>query len=150
MKKERFAQIRTARKKDIGPIYELGKKTLELSFSKEMTFHDKSEFKEFISHPKDNILLIAEREGEVIGFLYAKIISRTWCLLDSLTVKREYRKHGIGTQLLTGLYKMLKEDKVTYVQILEQINQKKTRRFWREQGFKEEKVFIWADRRLKG
>ena len=148
MTQEKIAKIRIAKKADIEAICQIGKKAPELSFSKEMSFHDKSEFVEFVKHPKENILLVAEVKGQIVGFVYAKIMSKTWCLLDSLAIKKQYQNQGIGTQLLEETYKILKKNKVTYIQILEQINKKKTRLFWKKQGFKEKQAFIWADKNL--
>lgn len=142
-------KIRPAKKEDINQIYNLGKNTKELQFSKKMNFHDKIELQEFIKHPKDNILLISEEDSKLCGFLYAKIVSPTWCILDNLVVAEKCRNQGIGHELLNEFYKMLKKQKISYIQILEDIHQKKTRKFWQANGFKEEKVFVWADKILK-
>ena len=83
------------------------------------------------------------------GFLYAKIVSKTWCILDNLVVDKKYRKHGMGGLLVDELYKILKKDKIGYVQVLEEIYHKNTRKFWKDNGFKEEKLFVWADRVIK-
>ena len=142
-------KIQRAKLADINAIYRLGKETKELEFSKKMNFHDKIELKEFILKEKDNILLVAEIDKKVVGFLYAKIVSKIWCLLDNLVVNKKFRNHGIGTFLLNNFYEILKKNKISYVQILEDIHQKKTRKFWKEKGFKEEKIFVWADRVIK-
>ncbi len=141
-------KIREAKLKDLNYIYSLGKEIKELKFCRKMNFHDKIELREFIKRPKDNILLVAVSEKRVIGFLYAKIISKTWCMLDNLAVDKDYRNKGIGTLLLKEFYKILKKKKIHYLQILEDIHRKKTREFWKKNGFKEEKVFLWADKTL--
>lgn len=141
-------KIRKAQKKDIHSIYKLGKRVHELDFSKKHPFHDTKEINQFISTPKETILLVVEINNEIAGFILAKILSHSWCLLDSLAVEYKYRKHGIGTHLLHALYKELKKRKVHYVQILEEIHHKQTRKFWKEKGFKETKVFVWAERNI--
>jgi N-acetylglutamate synthase-like GNAT family acetyltransferase len=141
-------KIRRGKLKDISQIYNLGKHAKELEFSKKMNFHDKVELKEFVTKTKDNILLVSISNKKVIGFLYAKIVSRTWCILDNLVVDEKFREEGIGSLLLEDLYKILKNKKVNYIQILEDIHHKKTREFWKKKGFKEEKKFIWADKRI--
>jgi ribosomal protein S18 acetylase RimI-like enzyme len=141
--------IRRAKQKDISQIYNLGKKTKELMFSKGMNFHDKKELLEFTLRKRDNILLVSILDKRVVGFLYAKIVSKTWCILDNLVVDEEFRNHGIGSILLEELYKILKKNKVSYIQILEDIHHKKTREFWKKKGFLEEKKFIWADKIIK-
>jgi len=114
-----------------------------------MNFHDKIELKEFIKNKKDNVLLVSIFDKKIVGFLYAKIVSKTWCILDNLVVSEEFREQGIGSLLLDKFYKILKNKKINYVQILEDIHHKKTRKFWKEKGFKEERVFIWADKLIK-
>lgn len=138
--------IRKARKEDINQIFKLGEQIPELKFSKKH-FHEKFELKQF-TKGNDNIFLIAEFNKEILGFIYAKILTKDWCMLDNLVVDEKYREHGIGTILLNELYKILKKQKVSYVQILEEIHHKNTRNFWKDKGFKEEKVFVWADKIL--
>ncbi|MEK6886148.1 MAG: GNAT family N-acetyltransferase [Nanoarchaeota archaeon] len=140
--------IRKAKLIDINSIYNLGRKTKELNFSPKMSFHDKAELMEFIKKPRYNILLVATFEKNVVGFLYAKIVSHSWCLLDNIAVDEKYRNHGIGNLLMHELYHELKNVRVHYVQVLEEIHHKKTREFWKKKGFKEEKVFVWADREI--
>lgn len=142
-------KIRNAKISDISQVYLIGKGAKELEFSKKMNFHDKSELTEFILNKKDNIFLVAAKKEEIIGFLYAKIVSKTWCILDNLVVEKEYRDQGIGSLLLDEFYKNLKNKKISYIQILEDVHHKKTRKFWKDKGFKEEKVFIWADKVIK-
>lgn len=148
MKKEEIS-IRRANLKNILQVYSLGKRTEELNFSGGMKFHDKSELIEFVKNPDTNILLVAKIDEDIVAFLYAKIVSKTWCILDNLAVEHKYRGRGIGHLLLNYFYKILKDKKISYVQVLEEIHHKKTRDFWKKQGFKEEKVFVWADKSLR-
>ena len=147
--KKEEVNIRRAALKDIQAIYCLGRKTEELNFSPNMRFHDKIELKEFVKKPETNILLVAEIENKVVGFLYAKIVSKTWCILDNLAVDEDYRGKGAGHLLLDHFYAILKKKKISYLQVLEEIHHKKTRDFWKKQGFREEKVFVWADRWIR-
>lgn len=145
-------KIRRAKLKDAHEIYKIGASIRELNFSNKFKFHQKDEIIEFIKKPKDNILLVAEIDGKIMGFLYAKILAYGqwgWCMLDNLAVLPKYRKHGIGTHLLKNLYKIMKKHKVHYVHILEDVHRKKTKKFWHEHGFKEEKIFAWADKIIR-
>lgn len=140
-------KIRRAKNKDINSVYILGEQVDELKFSNK-NFHEKFELKHFLKG-KDNIFLVAEIDKKVEGFLYAKIISKDWCMLDNLVVSKKFRNNGMGSQLLEELYKLLKKMKVDYIQVIEDVTKKKTREFWRNKGFKEQKVFVWADKILK-
>ncbi len=142
-------KIREAQKKDVNELYALGKKIRELSFSKKLHFHEKLELAEFIKNSKENIFLVAEDKKELIGFLFAKILSHHaggWCMLDNLAVEQKHRKKGVGTKLLRELYKRIKKKKIHYIQILEEEHHKKTRAFWKSKGYKETTHFVWAEK----
>ena len=142
-------KIRRATKKDVSEIYSFGKKISELDFSSKYPFHQRSELLECIDD-KNSILLVAE-EGEITGFLLAKLIFRRaggWCMLDNIAVKKEFRGKGVSDLLLKNLYSVLKKKKIHYVQVLEEIHHKNTRAFWKHQGFYETKKFIWAEREV--
>lgn len=145
-------KINKAKPQEAAEVYRLGKKIHELDFSRKYPFHELSEIKEFISRPKENVLLTARVDGKLIGFIYAKILSHHaggWCMLDNLGVEEKYRRHGAGETLLKALYKEIKKRKIWYVQILEEAHHKKTRAFWKKMGYKETKTFVWAEKTVK-
>lgn len=141
--------VRRCSIKDVDAIFNIGLHTKELQFSKKINFHEKTEFIEWIKHPRDNIFLVALAAGKIDGFLYAKIVSREWCILDNIAVDKFCRHMGIGTKLLEKLYTLLKRKKVSYVQALVEEHQRKTREFWRERGFRQGKIFVWYEKELK-
>jgi ribosomal protein S18 acetylase RimI-like enzyme len=152
MEKEGIFVVRKAKLSDVNQIYELGLRTEELEFSSEFPFHERSELSEFISRPRENVLFVALMNKKVVGFIYSKILSRRgdgWCMLDNIAVLKKFRKHGIGTRLLEETYNELKKRKVYYVQLLEELHHKKTRKFWKNRGFKEKKIFVWAEEIIK-
>lgn len=145
-------EIRGARKEDVDEIIKIGSKledALKASKSSKSHFHEKSEFIEFIKKSKGNILLVAEEHKQVIGFLYAKILTKDWCMIDNLAVKKNFQNMGVGNLLLNKLYSILNKRKITYIQGLIEINHKKSRKFWKDRGFKEGKIFVWVDKFLR-
>ncbi|MEI7961629.1 MAG: GNAT family N-acetyltransferase [archaeon] len=145
-------KITKAKLPDAVKIYKLGKETHELDFSRKYPFHELSEVKEFITNPKENVFLVAKSGEEVIGFVFAKILSHHaggWCMLDNLCVKKSFRHRGIGEKLLKSLYTEIKKRKVWYLQILEEAHHKKTRAFWKKMGYSETKTFIWAEKSIR-
>lgn len=150
MEKTKFT-IKKAKLSDASSIYSLGKRIHELDFSRKYPFHELSELKEFISHPKENIIYTAKSDGEIIGFIYAKILSHHaggWCMLDNLGVEKHMRRQGVADALLKSLYSDLKKRKIWYVQILEEAHHTNTRAFWKKMGYQETKTFIWAEKRI--
>jgi len=142
--------LRRGKLADVNQIYSLGAKTQELRFSQVTKFfHLKDEIEEWIKKPNDNILLVAAKDKKVVGFIYAKIIGKHWCMIDNLVVAPEHRGEHIGTVLLEELLKILRQKKIDYVQTLEQIKNKKGRKFWKKKGFHEGYVFVWANKKLR-
>jgi ribosomal protein S18 acetylase RimI-like enzyme len=151
--KEEEIKIRKARLQDVEQIYLLGKQIKELQYSEKFEFHDKEELNEFVKEKKENILLVAVKREQIVGFLYARVLTRCaggWCMLDNIAVAEEYRSKGIGKSLLNGLYDILKKRSVNYVQVLVDAESNKAREFWKKRGFKEKKNFIWAEKILNG
>ncbi len=139
-------KIRRARARDITRIRDLGKGMKEFACSQSVKFYSREELEEWIKKPKDNILLVAEINKKMVGFLYAKIMVREWCMIDNIGVKQEWRKKGIGKILLGELFKILKNKKVNFVQLLTNLKHKKTINFWKSRKFKEGEKFLWLEK----
>jgi len=141
-------KIHHATREKVNEIYLFGKKVHELDFSKKYPFHQRAELTEATSD-KNSILLVAEENKEVVGFLLAKIIfyrAGGWCMLDNIAVRKDFQGNGISNLLLKSLYLILRKRKVHYVQVLEEMHHKNTRKFWKHEGFRETKKFIWAEK----
>jgi hypothetical protein len=104
MRKTSLIKIRLAKAADIVKIYDLSKGVREVSgtsnaeYSAEVVFYYKDEIAEMIGDRKNNIWLVAEtgkgEKMEIIGFLFAKIMSSDWCYLDSVGVKKNFGMEG--------------------------------------------------------
>ena len=51
--------------------------------------------------------------------------------------------------MLHSLYREMKRRKVRYIQILEDAHRRRTREFWKRQGYRETKLFIWAEKETR-
>lgn len=54
------------------------------------------------SPAQDACFLVAECEGGICGFLCAHIVADEW-EIENVVVAKEFRRHGIGAQLMTSL-----------------------------------------------
>ena len=142
-------KLRRAKRKDVNAVFSLGKKTPELNFQKNIHFHEKSELLEWVKHSKDNVFIVAECEKKIVGFLYAKIVSHDWCILDNIAVLPSFRGNGVGRLLLNYFYNVMKQNKVTYVGLLVEPRHKKAISFWEKNNFKRGKNFIWYGKKIK-
>ena len=141
-------KIRIGAFKDVNEVFKIGEQTKELRFSRKMHFHEKREIKTWIKDKK-SILLVAESNKQVIGFLYAILIDKDWCMLDNVSVKKEFRNNGVGTLLIETFNRQMKKMKVTYISALVDRNYKEPHDFWKKQGFQEGTTYIWYGKDIK-
>lgn len=157
MEKKNFTKIRLAKLTDMPEIYKLSKNFREISGTNNSRYSDeviycKDEIAELIKDGKNNIWLVAEilknKKAEIVGFLFAKLMSSSWCYIDIVGVKKQYRDQGVGTGLYAKLIEVCKKRKVSYLQALVDVKNKGGRQFWKNKGFKKGKTLIWYDREL--
>jgi phosphinothricin acetyltransferase len=67
----------------------------------------------FTGHGELTPVLVAEREGEVVGFAYATLLSQKhgWRFTreDTIYIDERFRGQGVGDQLLNGLLEQLRK-----------------------------------------
>jgi N-acetylglutamate synthase-like GNAT family acetyltransferase len=136
--------VRKANEKDVDFIFELAKALPELNASKNEVYRSKEEILEWINDDK-SIVLVKENEG----FIFAKLLSSNWCMIDAIAIKTDSRGKGTSTQLLNELYSILKEKNINYVSGLVLEDSKEARNFWNKQGYSEGKELIWIEKHLK-
>ena len=141
-------KIRKLKRSDVNHVYNVSHRIKEFTVSDRIHFYEKKEMVEWIGK-KDSVFLVAEVEKRIVWFIFCKIISKEWAMLDSLEVDQEFRSQGIGTKLVNALFDELNQKHITFVQAFVGKNYKKSRKFWKECGFIEGKEFIWVDKILR-
>jgi len=137
------ASIRTAEQRDVNHVYKIGTTYPDFAVSKRIRFYTKSEVREFIHKKSENILLVAEQDNNIIGFLSCKIMSHNWAMIDNLFIIPKYRGFGNGRALLEACLNKLKKRKIDYVTRL--IKLEKFSKRYPLMGFKPESKYIWVD-----
>ena len=97
----------------------------------------KKEFKHALS--KKGILLVAEENGELVGFLTATIvdnITRFIGYIDDLAVTKKYRNKGYATQLMNKFEAEMKKKGVKTLKLGVKTNNEEAIRLYKKQGFK--------------
>jgi ribosomal protein S18 acetylase RimI-like enzyme len=141
-------KIRRMLSKDINEVYNLGVNVNEFSVSLSTNFWSKKELVNWLNN-KNDILLIAEDKGYVIGFLFCKFHRQTGnAIIDNVLVKEQYRNKGIGTKLMKTCLKELKSKSCTYVYTLVKPDRKESINFFKKVGFKEGFKFLWVEKKL--
>ncbi len=140
--------IRNAKKADVNQIYKIGTSTGDFSVSKEIKFYKKYELIEWIKNKQNNIIIVAETNSKIIGFVSCKIMSFHWAMVDNFLVLSKFRKNNIGSQIQTFLEKELKKRKISYLTGLVKPQKRIIRKFLKKYGFKEQDKYIWVDKFL--
>ena len=112
--------IRKATQNDLLEYVKLRKEDI-LEYSKivneKVTSDDEKLKKEFngLMNSKDNIIIVAEDENNLIGYLNGSLLNNIWQesgYIDDLFVTREFKRKGIGTQLIKKFIEYLKVKKI--------------------------------------
>jgi ribosomal protein S18 acetylase RimI-like enzyme len=146
MNRELNITIRKPKKIELEKIYRLGCSMKEFTVSEWVRYYRREEIREFMGKNKDNIFLVAVYNDQIIGSLFAKIISRRWCMLDTICVKENYQRKGTGKQLLEKLYSVLKKKNIHYVQAIVEQKNSKARNHYQKMGFEEGNEFVWVEK----
>lgn len=143
-------KIRKARVGDARGIYLIQRKTKEFitSDGSKYDFFDKDEIEDWIRKRKDYFAFVAESNSKVAGFLFARMATRYWCLIEAISIEEKFQKKGIGKKLLEKLYKELEKYDIYMIQAFVRSDMKQPQIFWKKQGFKPRKTFTWFDKRL--
>ena len=142
-------KIREAKVEDINDIMCLYGKTIwkiEQEFDNNLKkgFEQSKELYEIMTNDindKNTIILIAELEKNLIGYISVSIISledayiEKIAVLHEIAVEEEYQELGIGKSLLDSCIKILKEAKVGYIKLSMFKENIKANNFYKKNGF---------------
>ena len=76
---------------DIRVIYELGTSTDEFKVSDGLVFYGKSELLQWVKDRRENVLMVLEKNGSVVGFTFCKIMSHRWALTETFYIHPDHR-----------------------------------------------------------
>jgi ribosomal protein S18 acetylase RimI-like enzyme len=146
MNRELNITIRQPKKNELEKIYRLGCSIKEFAVSDYVRYYRRQEIEDFMGKNKDNIFLVAVHKDQIIGSLFAKIISSRWCMMDTICVKENYQRRGIGDQLLEKLYAILKKKNIHYVQAIVEKKNSPASNYYKKMEFEEGREFIWVEK----
>ncbi len=111
-----------------------------------------SEMAQRASDP-DSLLSVAELDGELVGFCFSYVSRKPryfrlgkFGFIGDLFVRPEYRRQGIGHDLVRAAMKFFEKNKVKQVELLVAIKNEDTIKFWESIGFS--KLLAWMYRRI--
>jgi ribosomal protein S18 acetylase RimI-like enzyme len=106
---------------------------------------------------KDVIVLVAELEGEVVGYAYAGVEGHDWMslrgpagVLHDILVDPAHRARGIGSELLAEVLRSLEERRVPRIVLSTAFLNQQAQRLFERAGFRPTMVEMTRDIRPDG
>ena len=142
-------QFREAKRSDIPWMVSCGKRTPELWSSKISGWFKEQDLQAFIEkYPDDIILLIAEMDLKPVGFIFIQKL-RIWSFCFGLYIEEEFRKLGIGKQLIESAEKKLFDEGIPELDLLVEKENIKAQIFYKKMGFDRGFEFYWMNKMLQ-
>jgi ribosomal protein S18 acetylase RimI-like enzyme len=95
------------------------------------------------------ILLVAEENNHVLGFISGEFMLGNFVWIDAITVKKEVRGRGVGKKLFKEFRKSCKQKGVKNLYLMSPKFNKNTIKFYESIGMKKGKEFIEFSEKLK-
>jgi GNAT superfamily N-acetyltransferase len=137
--------VREARLEDAEALYALGRSDTAFVVSDRIPFYEKQELEEWIAHPHENVLCVAECGSTLVGFFYCKIMSCHWALLDNFYIAPNTRDGVAGSVLLRALVARLKQRGIDYLTTLVEHDRVALARLMTKYGFRPSKRYDWYE-----
>lgn len=138
-------EIRKMEEKDVEQVYDIGIKVKEFVVSENRRFWSKQTIYDWTNR-KNDILLIAEDDEKIIGFMMSRFHEPTKeAIIDNIFVSEDWRGRGVGTELVKECLKQLKEKGTNYVYCTITTDNTPTIEFLKKNGFNKGYEFIWMD-----
>jgi N-acetylglutamate synthase-like GNAT family acetyltransferase len=131
--KEVRVSVRPAKKTDIDPVLNL---TGSLVSREDLSY---------LNEDPSSLGFVAEAEGHIIGFslahiLYVGMPLTRVCVIQGIVVQHEYRRHGIGEELVKAIFQRCSEREVSTIRALVEESDARLRLFVEQLGFQRSTV----------
>jgi ribosomal protein S18 acetylase RimI-like enzyme len=136
--------IRAARPDDLSVILKLGATEPGFEVSDKLTFYESDLLEAWLASPGEDVLLVAEADGEVRGFL-ACVVGKPSVTIENIVVEQAFRSQGIGSELLDQCIISLQARQITAKHVNALIREGNLALdFFKDHGFKVGYSFSWA------
>ncbi len=139
--------IRPMVTEDAAAVHVMGAGEPTFNISKDIVFWTQEQLKKWMMSGKD-VLLVAEDQGEIVGFsltmLHPETETAAW---DKLFVRRDYRTTCIAIELAEETQRLLKEKGVLFTYGVGEIGTTRIP-FFEVMGFEIESKKVWFGKRL--
>jgi GNAT superfamily N-acetyltransferase len=139
-------RVRKATSRDVEKLFSIGMSDSAFSVSPRIPFYEKGELAYWISRSRDNLLLVVEMNGSIIGFTYAKLMSWHWALIDNFYILPSFRKEGVGKILWNACIQNLRSKGIKYVSTIVRRKDTIAIAFLQSLGCKVCGDYVWTER----
>lgn len=138
--------IRRVEEKDVNCLLAIGRQVPEFAVSKLGTFWAKEQLLLW-SKSKDDLMLIAEKEEEIVGFAFFAIHKPTSkATFENLWVHPDYRHEKVARRLMEDFFHYLELLGITYIVALVSDQNRAIMNFLEANGFVTGEKVIWIDK----
>lgn len=138
--------IRKMTLRDIDEVYEMGTGIAEFAVSDVSSFWEKPELESWVREGKDDVLLVAEADSRIAGFILTKFHKPTKsCEFANILVREEYRRRGIGEALMEEAKAQVIDKGATYIFAVAQSANKASQGLCLAAGFKRGHHMTWLE-----
>ncbi len=109
-------KVREMRRSDARAVYALGRGVRELYGSEGGGWYPEEALLNWLGHKRDDILLVCEKDGRVIGFSLTYVHYRMWALMDSIAVDEGERRGGAATAMIRETMRRMDKLGIVYAQ----------------------------------
>jgi len=139
--------IRPMTKNDVPAVSRLGNSAAELRASMTDTFWSQAVLTNWVEG--GDCMLVAEAEGQLVGFLLTELHGPTKTgYLSDIAIDPEWRRHGIGSQLIEAAIKELQARGANYIYGLTKVENEKIHLLLEKLGFNKGNAFYWFEKHL--
>lgn len=139
------SEVRYAVLGDVEAILGLGFDTA-FTVSSQIRFYEREELVDWIKKPEDNLLLVVTRDTQAVGFLFCKIMSSHWAMLDSFYIEPRFRGKDYTNSLIQFLLSELKIRGIKYLSTLIALNDLELARYLeRRHKFELARKYSWYE-----
>ena len=139
--------IRNMTQNDVATVAAIGSSAPELKSSESDVFWSEEILANWVA--SDDIMLVAEAEGRVVGFQLTQLHLPTKTgYLSDIAIHPDWRRHGIGAQLIEEALAQFQERGANYIYGLTKLENEKIHALLEKFGFTKGNAFYWFEKHL--
>jgi ribosomal protein S18 acetylase RimI-like enzyme len=140
--------VRFADPAEAEAICQIGTADPSFEVSPLIRFYERSEVEEWARDRQNNLMLVAEAGDQLVGFLFCKIMSQHWAMLDNFYVRPPYRHPSIPVALSEFLTGELERRGISYLTCLVREDHVALARLLEARGFAPTHKYTWFEQFL--